>query len=57
VEQLVRHQGPARRRLPVVDSSIEVWLLHDGHRVELVGDGRPPRCVNPAAPSILRIVR
>ncbi len=41
----------------VVDSSIEVWLLHDGHRVELVGDGRPPRCVNPAAPSILRIVR
>jgi hypothetical protein len=41
----------------VVDSSIEVWLLHDGHRVELVGDRRPPRCVNPAAPSVLRIVR
>jgi hypothetical protein len=40
----------------VVDSSIEVWLLHDGHRVELVGRGRLPRCVNPAAPSVLRIM-
>jgi hypothetical protein len=41
----------------VVESSIEVWLLHDGHHVQLVGDRRPPRCVNPAAPSVLRIVR
>lgn len=41
----------------VVDSSIEVWLLHDGHRVELVGDRRLPGCVNPAVPSFLRIVR
>ncbi len=40
----------------VVDSSIEVWLLHDGHRVELVERGRLPRCVNPAAPSVLRIM-
>jgi hypothetical protein len=41
----------------VVDSEVEAWLLHDGHRVDLVGDRRPPRCINPAAPSVLRIVR
>ena len=41
----------------VVDSSIEVWLLHEGHRVDLVGYNQPPRCGNPAAPSVLRIVR
>ncbi len=41
----------------VIESEIEVWLLHNGRRVDTVGSGRLPRCVSAAAPAVLRIVR
>jgi hypothetical protein len=42
--------------LKVLDREVKIWRVTNGHRDWLLQPRQLPRCVNPAAPSVLRIV-